>query len=134
MPKTIEHIVRLPAPPDLVYRTYLDPRRHLAACGWGERAKITKKVGGWMQIDTEIWGRFLQLTPGRMIVQTWRGRGWSKRDASVLVLALERAKGGTMLRMTHVNVPDAHARGIRAGWQDYYWKAWRAYFRRLKRK
>lgn len=134
MPKTIQQSATFPVSPDRLYRTYLNPREHAAACGWG-RAGITAKVGGRMELRPHISGKFLLLVPGRLIVQTWRGADWKKSDAdSVLVLALRRAGRGSRLEMTHANVPDAHARGIRGGWRSYYWKPWKAYLRRRGRR
>jgi len=132
MPKTIEQVVTFTAPPDHLYRIYLNAREHQAACGWG-KVRITPRVGGRMVVAPHISGKFLHLTPGRLIAQTWRGANWKKADLdSLLILTFQRVRGGSRMTMVHTNVPDAHARSINGGWRSYYWKPWRAYLRRKR--
>jgi uncharacterized protein YndB with AHSA1/START domain len=129
MPRTIQQTITLPVSPAVLYRTYLSARRHTAACGWG-RASITPRVGGRMAQAPHIRGKFLHLDPGRLIVQTWRERGWKRSDPdSVLSLAFHPRPRGAQIVMVHTNVPDAHARSIARGWYTYYWRPWRAYLR-----
>jgi uncharacterized protein YndB with AHSA1/START domain len=130
MARTIEQVVTFKAPPARVYQTYLNAREHGAACGWG-RVKMTPKVGGRMQVAPHISGTFLWLVPGRVIAQTWRGADWKASETdSLLLLTLERTRGGCRMKMVHANVPDAHARSITAGWRQYYWKPWKAHLRK----
>lgn len=133
MPKTIQQAVRFRVAPERLYRIYLSPREHAAACGWG-KAKIHPRVGGRMKLAPHISGQFLKLVPGRMIVQTWRGSDWKRSEPdSLLVLAFERQARGARLTMVHTHVPDAHARSITGGWRKYYWRPWRQYLRKKSR-
>ncbi len=134
MPRTIKQIVAFPASPDRLYRIYLNPREHGAACGWG-RVSIDARAGGRMAVAPHITGKFLHLVPGRLIAQTWRGANWKKSDAdSILVLSLSPARGGSRLEMVHTNVPDASAKSITGGWRTHYWKPWKAYLAKKARR
>ncbi len=133
MARTIEQTVAFPASPERLYRIYLSAREHAAACGWG-RARITPRIGGGMALAPHISGKFLQLVPGRMIVQTWRGADRKKSEPdSVLILSFGRARGGARLEMIHANVPNVHATSIAGGWRSYYWKPWKAYLKKSRR-
>ena len=135
MPRAIEQAITFPVPPQRLYRLYLNPREHAAACGGWGKAKISPKVGGRMEMAPHIKGKFLLLVPGRMIVQTWRGSNWKKSAAdSVLILSFQRVRGGSRLVMVHANVPDAHARSITGGWRSHYWRPWKAYLKRSNRR
>src|SRR5262249_6633245 len=86
MPKTIQQRVTLPAPPATLYRMYLDPRRHAGFTG--APVKIGAKPGSaFRAFNGALSGRMLYTRPGRMIVQTWRSRGFGRKDLdSILVL------------------------------------------------
>lgn len=134
MPRTIHQIVDFPASPDRLYRVYLNPGEHAAACGWG-RPSIHARVGGRMAVAPHIKGKFLHLVPGRLIAQTWRGANWRKSDAdSILVLSFLPRRGGARLEMIHTNVPDANAKSITGGWRAYYWKPWKTYLSKRPRR
>jgi activator of HSP90 ATPase len=130
MPKTIQHKVTFRASPDALFDLYLNSRRHSAATG--SRAIMSRTVGGkFMAYEGHLRGRNLAIVPKRLIVQSWRGSDWTKRDLdSILVLVFSRVRGGGRISMSHVNVPDAHASSIDRGWVEYYWRPWRAYLRR----
>jgi len=133
MPRTIERVVTFRTTPERLYRLYLSPRQHAAACGGWGKAKIQARKGGRMQMAPHITGTFLSLVPGKLIVQTWRGSDWKRSDLdSVLILAFSRRQRGARLAMVHANVLDAHARSITKGWHTYYWQPWKKYLRRRR--
>ena len=118
------------ASPERLFDIYLSSRLHYAATG--ARAVMSRKVGGaFTAHGGHLRGRNLAIVPGRLVVQSWRGSNWKKRDLdSTLVLAFSRVPGGGRIAMTHVNVPDANAASITRGWSDYYWKPFRKYLKR----
>ena len=66
----------------------------------------------------------------KMFVQTWRASGWPKEDEdSILILTFRAIETGTELEMVHANVSDSDADGVKNGWNDYYWKPWKAYIK-----
>ncbi len=133
MPKTIQQKATFRASPETLFDLYLSSRKHSAATG--AEAMMSRKVGGkFTAHNGHLHGRNLAIVPKRLIVQSWRGSDWKKRDLdSILVLVFSRVRGGGRISMVHMNVPDAHASSIKRGWGEYYWKRWKAYLRRRSR-
>ena len=130
--KTIQQAVKFSAPPDRLYDIYMDSKKHGAAVS--SRASISRKVGGrFSAFGGMLRGRILARVPGRMIVQTWRGSDWPKREGdSILILTFSKVPGGGRIHLVHANLPDGHAARINRGWVKYYWKPWRAYLKRRR--
>ena len=134
MPRTIQQRVSFSASPEALYEIYMSSRKHSAATGGP--AVLSRKVGGrFTAWGDHLSGKTIALVPGRMIVQTWRGSNWRKRDAdSILILTFEKAARGGRVYLVHANVPDAHAASINRGWHTYYWRPWRAYLRKVGKR
>jgi activator of HSP90 ATPase len=118
--KTFVQKIQFTAAPKEIYEIFMDPKKHSEATGG--KATGNGKVGGsFTAWGGELKGKNLALVPGRLIVQSWRSSQFKKADHdSVLVLTLEKSKGGTLLTMTHTAVPDYEA-AVEQGWHDYYW-------------
>ncbi|HEV2640421.1 MAG TPA: SRPBCC domain-containing protein [Actinocrinis sp.] len=131
---------RIPAPPDRVYRAWLDPdqlRRWLAP---GDlevtRVEIDERVGGrlriWQAAAGEDAGGFecelLELVPAERIVFRWSFVGPNRLDGpvydSLLTIDLEgRPDGNTELTLVHerleklrATMPDV-ANAVEVGWE-----------------
>jgi activator of HSP90 ATPase len=113
-----------------LYETYMDSKKHAAAIG--AEASIQNKVGGTFSVwDGMLEGKNLLLIKDKMIVQTWRSTAWDKTDEdSILTFRIEEVKGGARMEMVHAFVPDHDYEGIKEGWPTYYWKPWKAYFKK----
>ncbi len=131
--KTIEQTVTFPVRPEKLYDIYLDPRKHAAAID--STASISRRVGGrFSAFGGMLRGKILLVVPKRMIVQTWRGSDWKRRDGeSILILLFTRVRGGGQIRLVHANVPDRRSARINRGWRKYYWRPWQAYLKRKGR-
>jgi len=131
--KTIQQAVTFRAAPRRLFDVYLSSREQSAATG--ARAMMSRRVGGaFTAHGGHLRGQNLAIVPGRLIVQSWRGSNWKKRDLdSTLVLVFSRVAGGGRIAMTHVNVPDANAASITRGWSEYYWKPFRKYLKRARK-
>ncbi len=129
MARTIQQAVTLEASPDELFDIYVDSKKHSAATGG--KATIGRKVGtAYSAHDGYITGRTLAIVPGRMIVQSWRGSDWKESDLdSILILTFSTAAGGGRITLTHANLPDSQADGIKKGWTEYYWRPWKAYLK-----
>ena len=127
MTPAIQQSITLPASPQVLFKTFLDSKKHSAMTGMP--AKIGAKAGSkWSAFGGSIWGRTLMVVPGKMIVQSWRSSMFKKSDAdSILVVTFSKAQGGGRIELMHVNVPVQDHKGVTNGWRDYYWKPWRAY-------
>jgi activator of HSP90 ATPase len=129
--KVIHQSVRLPAPPDDLYDSYLDARQHAAITG-GKVSVSAREGGKFTAFDGILRGRNLVLVPKRLIVQAWRSAQWKDSDLdSILILEFSRVSGGGRIVLTHANVPRHDFHGVTEGWKMYYWKPWRKYLRQL---
>jgi activator of HSP90 ATPase len=130
MPKLVQQSVVLPAPPERLYDTYLDPAAHAAFSG--APVNISAVPGSAFEaFGGVLSGRMLATVPKRMIVQAWRANHWKPEDLdSTLVLTFWPDPGGGHIELVHVNVPDHDFEGVTEGWRKYYWDPWRAFLRR----
>jgi uncharacterized protein YndB with AHSA1/START domain len=117
----------LSAPPEIVYRAWLDSQEHSRMTG-GE-ARVSAVTGETFEAwDGYIRGRNLELEPYRRIVQTWRTAEFSpsEKDSKIEIL-LEPQNGGTLLILIHTDLP-AHGMQYKQGWVDNYFEPMQAYF------
>jgi activator of HSP90 ATPase len=134
MTKTItQNVVFKNAKTSVLYSMYLDSKHHKAITV-GHPATISAKEGSKFTVyDGYITGKNLQLIKDELIVQSWRGSDWSKKDAdSTFIMLFEQKGKDVIIHMTHANLPDKHADDIKQGWIDYYWKPWKKYLSTIK--
>jgi len=128
--ETLRQKVTLRAKPIEVYEAFVDAKKHSAFTGskaMGE-GKVGSKFTAW---DGYIFGKFLELEEGKRIVQEWVTSDWPEGyPPSYLELTLRETKGGTEVSMVHSDVPAEQAEDLREGWNDYYWKPLRDYFKK----
>jgi activator of HSP90 ATPase len=123
----IRQQVTLGAPPLAVYRALMDSRTH--AKFTGSAARISPRVGGRFTVyDGYAEGRYVELVPGRKIVQSWRASDWPAGYYSTAAFVLAAAGGGTRLTFTQDGVPAKHAAAIRQGWREFYWEPLKSLF------
>lgn len=126
MPRSIIMAVSLPAPPDRLFDTYLDPAAHAAITGFP--VTIAPRPGApFRAFDGKLTGTVLHIQPKRLIVQSWRSVNFPAAALdSVLVLSFWPQEGGGRIELVHVNVPEEDFAGVSTGWEKYYWNPWRA--------
>ena len=125
MPRSIIMAVSLPAPPDRLFDTYLDPAAHAAITGFP--VTIAPRPGApFRAFDGKLTGTVLHIQPKRLIVQSWRSVNFPAAALdSVLVLSFWPQEGGGRIELVHVNVPEEDFAGVSTGWEKYYWSPWR---------
>ena len=130
MAKTIQQTARFTVPPEVLFNTYLDSKKHSAATN--SKASISRRVSGkFSAFHGMLQGRTLAIAPRRMIVQAWRSSDWNQAELdSILILTFSKIRGGGQIDLVHANIPDHAYPGIRRGWPKYYWRPWKAYLRR----
>ena len=113
--------------PETLYGIYMDSGKHSKATGGA--AKISSKIGSaYSAWDGYISGKTLQLTKGKLIVQSWRNPDFKSGDIdSTLILQFEKKGNDALVHMVHANVPDSEYAGLKKGWDDFYWKPWKKY-------
>jgi activator of HSP90 ATPase len=124
MTRPIQQSVTVNAAPRELFNTFLDSKKHTALTG--APAKIGKKAGAaFTAFGGQLSGRTLLVVPGRLIVQSWRSKGWKASEPdSILILEFSQTKGGGRIDMIHVGVPQHDRTGVANGWKKYYWAPW----------
>lgn len=125
--RTIQLAASLPAPPDQLYESYLDPAKHAAITG--SPVTISAEPGApFSAFDNVLTGTILQVVPKRLIVQSWRSPHWGADDIdSTLILTFLPEQDGGRIELTQVNVVETDFAGVSQGWEKFYWAPWRAY-------
>ncbi len=118
------------ATPEQVYDAYMNSRKH--AQFTGDSASISPKVGGKISAGSGyISGKNVRLVKGRLIVQEWKTTEWPDGyPPSRLALSLKKTKEGTEIKMVHSKVPASQAKRYRSGWQEFYWRPLKEYFKK----
>lgn len=110
-----------------LYDLYMNAKKHSKATA--SPAQITAKEGtAFSAHDGYITGKNIKLVKDQLIVQSWRGADWNKKDPdSTFILHLEPKGKNVVLHMVHSNVPDNQAEGIEKGWHTHYWEPWKQF-------
>jgi activator of HSP90 ATPase len=134
MKKTIRQKVIVAAKPVEVYEAFVDAKKHSAFTG--SKATGEGKVGGkFTAWDGYISGKFLELDEGKKIVQELITTEWPEGyPPSRFELTLRKVKDGTEVSMVHSDVPAEQAEELREGWNEFYWKPPKAYFKELHKQ
>lgn len=122
-PRVITVEQHVAAPPSTVY-AYLTVAEHWAR--WqGTEAALDARPGGIFRIrmgtgDTAR-GEYVELVPDRKVVFSW---GWIDRPgippgSTIVEINLEPAQEGTLVRLTHRQLPRDEADLHATGWRHY---------------
>jgi uncharacterized protein YndB with AHSA1/START domain len=139
---SVEHELRIDAPPATVFAFFTDPSRMVE---WmGSAATLDPRPGGVFRIvfrptpaaaalldpdagggaseENVVLGEFVAVEPPSRIVFTW---GYEREhfrlppQSTEVEVALVPDGDGTLLRLTHRRLPEAAAGFHRAGWDHY---------------
>ncbi len=126
--KTINQKAIIPASPKEVYEAFVDPVKHSEFTD--AKATGKPKVGGKFSTwDGYSFGKFLELEPGKRVVQEWSTTDWAEGyEPSRLELTFKEVKDGTELTMVQCNVPEEMVDELTDGWIEYYWNPLKEYF------
>ena len=114
----------LPAPPQVVYDTWLDSEGHAAITGSHVTAR--NEVGGDFPVhDGDINGKNLELLPGKLIRQSWLTQ---QSADSELEITLELEGTGTRLTLKYTNLM-GNGTHYKTGRVEHYFEPMEAYFR-----
>jgi activator of HSP90 ATPase len=124
--KTIVQLAVFEAPAKAVYDALMNSAKHAAFTG--DAATIDPRTGGeFSAYGGYLTGTFLDIMPGKKIVQKWRAADWPPGVFSRVTIELQEKRGATRLYFTQDGVPEAFADDIAQGWHDYYWDRLREY-------
>ena len=116
------------AKPSKVYEAWLSTEGHTAMTG--SPARVDGRAGGdFSAWDGYIFGKTLELTPDRRIVQAWRTTEFpAEAPDSNLEVLLEEVAEGTRVILIHRDMPEDQVDSYRQGWEDFYFKPMNRYF------
>ncbi len=131
---TIRQKVIIPkVSPKQVYEAYVDPEKHseFTASKATGKPVVGDKFTAW---DEYISGKFLELEPGKRVVQEWTSTDFPKgASPSRLELTFCKVPKGTEIVMVHTNVPKEIADDAADGWKEFYWEPLKEYFKKQKK-
>ncbi|CAN5915421.1 SRPBCC family protein [soil metagenome] len=122
-PSTLVVERHVAAAPSAVYAYFTDAERW--ARWQGDQATIDATPGGLFRIlmgnGMCARGQFVELVPDKRLVFTW---GWIDLPdvppgSTVVEIDLEQDGDGTLMRLTHRDMPADHADMHRVGWVHY---------------
>ncbi len=115
------------APPKRIYTAWLDSDEHSDMTG-GD-ALITEDVDDkFTAWDGYIWGKNLELIPGKYIKQSWKTADFDDdQDYSTLEVTFDEEDDGTKITLKHseLTYKDEH---YKQGWFDNYFNPMKDYF------
>jgi uncharacterized protein YndB with AHSA1/START domain len=120
----VEHEVRVAARPETVFPYFTDPSKMVR---WmGIEATLDPRPGGLCRINVTgvavMLGKYVEIDPPRRIVFTW---GWEKERFSVppqstsVEVSFTPDGDGTIVRLSHRQLPEGATAFHRAGWEYY---------------
>ncbi|KAK9875169.1 hypothetical protein WA026_005961 [Henosepilachna vigintioctopunctata] len=86
------------------------------------------KNGTFQLFGGNISGEFLELEPGKKIVQTWRYKAWPPGHHSTVTLSMEEKSDHTEVTLKQTGVPTSEAEVTKGNWQRYYWDSMKQTF------
>lgn len=119
--------------PERLYKLYLDPEHHAAACNTGAGSvSVDNKVGGELiAFKGKLKARILHLVPGQVIVLAWRNFKFDEVGPetldSTVTLTFRANERGAEIELVQANVPDQFLKLINTHWNTLYWDRWRTY-------
>ena len=121
--------VTIHAKAETIYQAWLSTEGHTGITG--SPAKVDGTVNGdFTAWDGYILGMFLELESNHRILQAWRTAEFpSEAEDSIVEVLLDEEHGKTKLTINHSNIPEGQAAGYKTGWEDFYFKPMKAYFK-----
>jgi activator of HSP90 ATPase len=118
----------LPVSPAKAYKDWLDSAAHSAFTG--SSAEVDPVIGGkFFAWEGYIWGKTIDLTPGKRIRQSWRTSEFPEDSPdSILEIVFEPDGDGTRLTLIHTVIPDNQASEYEKGWEDFYFEPMKKYY------
>ncbi len=127
---TLRQTVIIPASPAEVYEAFVDPKKHSEFTGSKATGKA-KKGGKFTTWDGYSFGKYLELEPGKCLVQEWQTTDWPEGyPPSRFELTFKKVAGGTEVTMVQSNIPKEQEDELADGWNEFYWNPLKEYFKK----
>ena len=119
----IEQEITIKCTPHEIYEAFMNSKIHSKFTEG--KAKISRDIGGNFSVfEGSINGKNIELIQDQKIIQSWRGDGenWPKGYYSTITIILELIDEGTLIKFTHVDIPEGAIESVKEGWNTYYWE------------
>lgn len=103
-----------------LYRSLTDKGMVQAFTG-GPVDMEVEKGGRFSLMHGNVTGEFVDLVPGKKIVQRWRVKSWPDAHYSEVTFDFEEKEGVTELLLTQTGVPESEFERTKEGWIINYW-------------
>ncbi len=118
----------IPAGKEVVYNAWLDSEMHAKMTGTTVATESANVGRLFMAHGGYITGKNMELVPCSKIVQSWRSSEFKDSDEdSIIEVTFEDKNGGTLVTLTHSNVPEG-GEHYESGWRSHYVEPMKAYF------
>jgi uncharacterized protein YndB with AHSA1/START domain len=118
----------IPARKEAIYDAWLDSEKHAKMTSSAAAIGSIKVGGEFMAHDGYIAGKNKELVPYSKIVQSWRSTEFKDgEEDSLITVTFEDTAGGTLVTLTHSNVPEG-GEHYESGWRSHYFEPMKTYF------
>lgn len=113
----IEKRYKIKAPVEKVWQALVDEK---IIKQWGGcPCRMDDKLGTrWKLWGGDIYGRNVEVSKNKRLVQEWYAGKWEKPSIVAFTLTPEKTK--TVVSLKHLDVPKTEAESIDEGWDEYY--------------
>ena len=123
----IHQEVKIDATPEAIFEVLTDSTKFKAMTG-GKATEISREPGGSISLfDGYVSGRHIELTPGKRVVQAWRGANWPEGVYSIVRFELTTDGDGAILTFDQIGHPVEHQPHLETGWGKMYWEPMQAH-------
>lgn len=120
----VEREISVEASPETIYEFLIDPERMIQ---WmGRKAELDPRPGGIFRVDLNgehiSRGEYIELDPPHRVVFSFGWEGETsivKAGASTVEVTLTPDGDGTLLRLTHTDLPEESRGSHGHGWEHY---------------
>jgi uncharacterized protein YndB with AHSA1/START domain len=119
----VEREIRIAAPPEIVFRFFIDPKRMVR---WkGTSAELDPRPGGIYRVNVTgrdvAQGVYQEVVPNSRVAFTW---GWEGNStvppgSSTVEITLVPDGDGTIVRLRHSGLPPKDRAGHAEGWEHF---------------
>lgn len=118
--KTIKQTYLINSSLPRVWQALTNPR-DIENWGGGPAKMDDKKGTGFSLWGGSIWGRNIEIIPGKKLAQEWYSDEKNKWDKpSIAIFTLSKVSKGVKLELVHKDIPDENVKDIDGGWKEYY--------------
>ena len=122
MTEPVTAIVRIAAPPAVVFPYFTDPA--LAVKWIADAAYLDARPGGTFSVDVQgnpARGEYVEIDPPHRVVFTWgiEGRDDFPPGSSTVQVVLSADGDETVVTLTHRDLPEAYRKSHEEGWLQF---------------